>query len=135
MAVLYCLGFDCEQDEAAARQIASAFTGFEIDLSELGHGKTDCDVEVFLSELGQGKTVRDTEVFLSELGVETNRCNVEVFLSDLGQGKFDCNVEVVDAWWTVCVDFPNLRSLCATLQRRAPETCLLYTSPSPRDRG
>lgn len=45
MAVLYTLGFDCDQDEVAAREIAAAFNGFQVDLSEFGLGKIDCDVK------------------------------------------------------------------------------------------
>lgn len=122
MAVLYTLGFDCDQDEVAAREIAAAFNGLEFDFSQLGQANTVSGIEVFLSELGQENNRRGLEMFLSELGQANNRRGAEVFLSDLGQGKFDCKVEVASSlgeWWTVCVDFPRLAWLCNVLQRNA----------------
>lgn len=58
MALLYTQAFDCDQNEVAAKQIASDFDGFKIDLSEIELGEIYCDITCYRAQKTWGQQLQ-----------------------------------------------------------------------------
>ena len=133
--------------EAEAKEAGADYVGLNEYLEKIKGGWTDVDVIItmpsVMGKLGPLGRVLGPRGLMPNPKTGTVTMDISKAVSDVKAGKIDFKVDktgivhasVGKASFDAEKIAGNARELITTLVKLKPTTCLLYTSPSPRDRG